>query len=557
MKIRLKLDRRGWLLGLALGLLHTGADADQDCVQAHGQRISEAVHSQLNRPDFGPIRDDVWRLYANTGGPVWFRAGHPTLAAYALGRHLEQAETKGLEADDYQARHWADWLRPYPADDCRVLETDLALSVSAMRYVSDMRTGRVEPTMLQKMHLDVTGKKYDLALFLSRLAVHGDPEDGLARIEPPFRRYHQLLAALQRYRELSEDPALSLELEKPGQSVRPGEPYADLSLLAYKLMRWGDLPPEQMPSPLEMNYPESLVAAVKKFQSRHGLEQDGIIGRDTIFQLNVSMHQRVQQIRLSLERWRWLPDDLGHRPLVINVPEYRLYAFESRQGGSYQLADTMDVIVGESYPRHQTPVFHGSMSYIVFSPYWNVPYSILKRELYEKILADPEYLAGKNYEIVDSYHPNAQILPADEDNIARLISGELKLRQTPGAHNALGAAKFMFPNDHAVYLHGTPSKRLFRKDKRAFSHGCIRLSDPPRLAAHVLENEPGWDRARVDELIKSGERTQVGLQKPLDVYVLYTTAVAGPDGVVRFLRDVYGHDERMTRVLSEARQSSI
>ncbi len=554
MKACVKLEWCGWLLLLSLGLVHTGVGADGVCMRAHWQRMMDAFHPRLGRPDFESIRDDIQRLYANSAVPLWFRGGQPTLAAYVLGSHLEQAGTKGLEGDDYEGRHWAEWLMPYPADDCRMLETDLALSISAMRYISDMRTGRVEPAMLRKMHLDVADKKYDLALFLSRLAVVGDSEAGLAHIEPPFRRYRLLLAALGQYRELALDPTLSLELEKPRRSLRPGEPYADVSRLAYKLVRWGDLHPEQTPTPLETHYPESLVPAVKRFQRRHGLEQDGIIGRETIRQLNVPMDARVQQIRLSLERWRWLPDDLGHRPLVINVPEYRLYAFESGEDGNYRLADTMDVIVGQSFPRHQTPVFHGSMSYIVFSPYWNVPYSILKRELYEKILAEPEYLTRNNYEIVDGYHPQARVLPADEQNIARLITGELKLRQTPGHHNALGAAKFMFPNDHAVYMHGTPAKRLFRKDKRDFSHGCVRLADPPRLAAHVLGQESGWDRPRVDALIESGERTLVGLSKSLDVYVLYATAVADPDGTVRFLRDVYGHDERMNQVLSEVRR---
>jgi murein L,D-transpeptidase YcbB/YkuD len=193
------------------------------------------------------------------------------------------------------------------------------------------------------------------------------------------------------------------------------------------------------------------------------------------------------------------------------------------------------------------------MSYLVFSPYWNVPYNILRRELYPKIAADPNYIEEHHFEIVDSFGRNAEVLSVNEANIARLASGDLKLRQKPGKHNALGEAKFMFPNHHAVYMHGTPAKRLFAKDKRDFSHGCIRLEDPPRLAEHVLSQEPGWDKDRIDELLESGENTLVGLSKPLDVYLVYGTAVTDPDGTVRFMRDVYGHDKNMARLLGEQR----
>jgi len=205
--------------------------------------------------------------------------------------------------------------------------------------------------------------------------------------------------------------------------------------------------------------------------------------------------------------------------------------------------------VGQAYPRFQTPVFEGAMSYIVFSPYWNVPWSITRRELMPQIEADPNYLTDNHFEIVASYLPDEAVLPATPDNLAKLTSGELFLRQRPGADNALGEAKFMFPNDHAVYLHGTPAKGLFYKDERAFSHGCIRLADPPQLAQHVLATESGWDRERIEAVIAAGRRSVVRLSRPLSVYVLYGTALADEDGSVRFMRDIYGHDARMARLL--------
>ena len=541
----------------ALLFLSTARAEEAACRDLVGQRIEPALHSLLRQPDFSLFREPVVRLYQSVDqGPLWFRQEGPTPQALAVAERLSQADAKGLQSEHYEGTHWSSWLAsleavPRTPGDCREWMLDLALTVSAMRYVSDLRVGRVDPKKL-KIHLDVAPKKYDLVSFLLELAGSAEPQLLLDRVEPPFQRYRTLLVALERYRGLAEDAELNRRLTVTGRSLRPNESYPELGRLAYRLERWGDLAPEQAAAVEGESYGRELVEAVKRFQGRHGLEQDGIIGRNTFAQLNVPMTERVQQIHLALERWRWLPDDLGYRPIVINVPEYKLYAFEYDGNGGYRQALDMEVIVGESYPKHQTPLFRGAMRYIVFSPYWNVPYSILKKELYAKIEADPGYLAEHNYQIVAAFHPRAGVLAPEPENIARLLTGELKLRQTPGAHNALGVAKFIFPNDHAVYLHGTPAKKLFKKERRDFSHGCIRIADPPRLAEHVLSRKKGWDRARVDALIAQGKWRQVSLSTPLDVYVLYGTAVADLDGTVRFFRDIYGHDERLTQALEKA-----
>jgi murein L,D-transpeptidase YcbB/YkuD len=418
-----------------------------------------------------------------------------------------------------------------------------------MRFISDLRVGRMDPQRLG-FHLDVEPKRRDLDGLLRRLSRAADPIPLLESIEPPFRRYRTLLEALARYRALNGDPRLVEPLAVPEKSVRPGDTYPDLARLVYRLERFGDLAPDPGRVLQDGLYTDELSTAVRRFQVRHGLARDGILGRETLAALNLGMEQRVRQIRLTLERWRWLPDDLGHRPVVINVPEFRLYAFEDDGAGGYRLALDMDVIVGKAYRRHQTPLFRGAMQYIVFAPYWNVPYGIQRRELYPEILKDPGYLQAHGLEIVPDYRPDAQPLPATEERIALLKTGQLKLRQPPGPDNALGVAKFIFPNDHSVYLHGTPATGLFYKYRRDFSHGCIRVADPPRLAAHVLSQEPGWDRARVDQLVASGERRTVNLSKALDVFVLYGTAVADPDGTVRFFRDIYRHDQRLADALA-------
>jgi murein L,D-transpeptidase YcbB/YkuD len=264
------------------------------------------------------------------------------------------------------------------------------------------------------------------------------------------------------------------------------------------------------------------------------------------------MAERVRQILLSLERWRWLPDNLGHRPIFVNVPEYKLFAFEDDGQGGYRLDLKMNVIVGESYPRHRTPLFHSAMRYIVFAPYWHVPRSIVRRELYEKLKENPDYLVRHNFDIVNRNGLREDPSQMDEEVLTALWRGSLKLRQRPGNRNALGEVKFIFPNDYSVYLHGTPKKGLFAKDKRALSHGCVRVADAAQLAAHVLSQESGWDRARVDALIASGKNRRVNLSVPLDVYLVYGTAVAEPDGTVRFFHDVYGYDDRLSQALERA-----
>jgi murein L,D-transpeptidase YcbB/YkuD len=559
MSMRLRGRWRYWLAALLLGSGAAGPamGSTDHCRQVLRETIASGRLPRLPHFEFSDLRPQVETLYrGRTFGTLWSLDGVPTHPSLVLTAALEEARAKGLDPGDYGAALFRSWFGGQPGaprrSDCEASLLDLALTVSAMRYIADLRSGRVDPKRLD-MHLDVGPKRLPLEEFVAELARSADPEALLARAEPPFRRYRALLQALDRYRRLMEDPELSRPLALPERSLRPGDAYPDLPRLMYKLRRLGDLPRGTAVGRSTGIYTEELSEAVRRFQRRHGLQDDGVAGKATFAELNVPMGERVRQIVLTLERWRWMPDDLGHRPVVINLPEYRLYAFEADGRRGYRLDLEMDVIVGEAYRRHQTPVFRGRLRQVVFAPYWNVPYSILRRELYPKIEADSDYLTRNQFEIVERFDPGALALEVNPDNVARLLSGELKLRQRPGPQNALGVAKFLFPNDHAVYLHGTPAKRLFDKSRRDFSHGCIRLADAPHFAAHVLRQEPDWDRARVDALVAQGEWQRVDLSNPLDVYILYATAVADPDGTVRFFRDIYGHDERLAQVMVASR----
>ena len=540
-----------WVAGLSW--LPAVAQAADSCQEPLTVFFESGQHPQLDPQDFSAYRDAAQKLYEGRDHQLlWFQDGRPRFQAQAAMEALSSADNKGLRASDYAGKQWAVWVeqlesQPGPEGECRHAWLDLALTLSSMRYVSDLRVGRVLPKKLS-LDLDVEPKRLDLAAFIQELAVAEQPVQKLEALEPGFRRYRALLDALVRYRELARDPEFATPLAVPKGSVRVGARYEELPRLIHRLVHWGDLPAQKPAVGAGKIYTAAIAEAIKKFQQRHGLQDDGVLGKEVFEQLNVSMEQRVRQILLSLERWRWMPDTLGHRPLVINVPQFELAAFENDDQDAYQQVFDMRVIVGESYPARQTPVFRGNLKHVVFAPYWLVPPKIQKEEMVPKILKDPGYLDRGNYEIVADFNPASKALPANGTNLARLQRGELKIRQRPGARNALGEILFLFPNNYAVYLHGTPSKSLFGKQKRDLSHGCIRVADPPALAAHVLKQE-GWDRKRIDALVASGDRAQVNLSQPLDVYVLYTTAVAEPDGRVRFFQDLYGHDARLAQAL--------
>jgi murein L,D-transpeptidase YcbB/YkuD len=262
---------------------------------------------------------------------------------------------------------------------------------------------------------------------------------------------------------------------------------------------------------------------------------------------------RVRQIELTLERWRWLPS-FESPPIIVNIPQFRLFAFRSIQDRKADILQ-MDVIVGRTFPKARTPVFAADMKYVIFRPYWDVPYSITQREMLPKIRANPDYLRTERLQIVvrGADDTTASVLPPTRDNIAALAAGTLRLRQQPGANNALGLVKFMLPNPYDVYLHSTPTQQLFGRSRRAFSHGCIRVSDPIALAAQVLNNAPGeWTRGAIEAAMNGTATVRVNLSRPIRVMILYGTALATEDGGIMFFDDLYGHDRRLEKLLGLA-----
>jgi murein L,D-transpeptidase YcbB/YkuD len=268
--------------------------------------------------------------------------------------------------------------------------------------------------------------------------------------------------------------------------------------------------------------------------------------------LTTPLAHRVEQIELTLERMRWLPRTLAVPPIIVNIPQFRLFAFRTPQDFAADIVQ-MNVIVGATFDSRETPVFAAPMRYIVLNPYWDVPFNIMKREQLPEIEADADWVARNGFEIVDGPGDDARPVVVTDANVKRLAQGKLRLRQVPGPANALGRIKFMFPNRHDVYLHDTPSRALFAASRRAFSHGCIRVADPMALLMHVLRDDPQWTRERIDQALAGPPATRIALPHPIPVFILYGTALATEAGDILFFDDIYSQDAKLARLLAARR----
>ena len=524
----------GW--GLGAGVLVTAAllaipsltraAAEADVAATIAAMVDSAVHPDLRWPRFPDIQEDVRRAYQSEQfAPLWVKDGQPTPQAAAVIAVVATAGDKGLDPADYDAAPlaaMADALRaatdPTPE---QIAAFDVALTVSVMRFASASYSGKINPRRLG-FALDVQPKKFDLWSLVWEIAHAPDPGPRLAALDPPFPLYGRLQSVLTQYRALAARTDLRPVPNLP--KLRPGDHDESVPVLRAWLKALGDLPSDASVPKDAKRYDDALAVAVKRFQHRHGLAPDGVIGAATLAPLQVAPAKRVRQIELGMERLRWLPYSFPDRFIIINIPEFRLRGFDDAE--PVPRVD-MNVVVGSSAQDTHTPVLHADMRFLIFRPYWLVPTSIARKEILPKADHDPTYLQRQNMVMVDG-----------------------RIRQLPGRNNALGLVKFIFPNPYHVYLHDTPTKALFQRSRRDFSHGCIRVADPPALAEFVLGD--GWDRERIRTAMTDGsDNHRVDLPMPVPVYVLYTTVVVEPDGQVDFFDDIYGHDATLDGLLAK------
>jgi murein L,D-transpeptidase YcbB/YkuD len=493
------------------------------------------------------------KLYASAGyEPLWIgitgRVSRHADEALAL---VKAAADEGLDPEAYQASHLDRLRRSLEAassSPAALAGYDVALSASTLRYLLHLHSGRVDPRTVG-FRPGAPADRPDLAAMLRSAAKDGRVIEMAAGLRPPFAQYDALRAMLSRYRRLTLVPDSARgELPPFPTALHPGERYSGLEALRYRLTALGDLP-AGAPRGDTMTYEGPFVDGVKRFQVRHGLTNDGILGTSTQAALRVPLAWRVRQIELALERLRWLPVLGPQRLIAINIPMFRLWAWESgssRRDPSFGV----NVIVGRAM-RTRTPVFVEQMREVIFRPFWNVPPSIARHEIVPLLERDPDYLRRQQMEIVRGPGDAARAVAATGENIALLKQGQLRLRQRPGPQNALGLIKFVFPNADNVYMHGTPAQALFSRSRRDFSHGCVRVEDPVALAEWVLSGGTDWGRDRILSAMAGTQSIQVPLSQPIPVVLFYTTAAVTPeDGTIHFAEDIYRHDAVLDRALT-------
>jgi murein L,D-transpeptidase YcbB/YkuD len=511
--------------------------------------IRAATLPDLRWLDFQKYQPAVKKFYDSTGGDLaWVRDLKPSPQARAIIALLENAESDGLRPEDYDGPRWDERLAMFehraPSGD-ELVRFDLAVTISAMRYVTALHNGRVDPRLL-RFEIGIHRKKFDVSDFLRRKVVNA--QDVRAAVEsagPSFPAYRRTLAALKTYLELARQDNRK-PLPVPRRTIDPGDQYAGLPSLVRLLVLLGDLPKAAENQGSGLTYEGDLVEGVKHFQERHGLEVDGRIGRRTLRALNTPLSRRVAQLQLTLERWRWMPHGLAPPLIVVNIPEFRLHALDKE----YHEVLSMKVVVGKAY-RHKTPVFVSTLTSVILRPYWNVPLSIQLRELLPDIRKNPSYLTENDYEVVDSAKDVVSEGPVSSEIMEQLRTGALSIRQRPGSKNALGLIKFEFPNQFSVYMHGTPAMVLFSKSRRDFSHGCIRVEDPVALALWALHEKPEWDLEHIQAAMDGEDTIRANPKKSINVLIVYSTAVATEEGEAHFFNDIYGYDAALEQALRE------
>jgi L,D-transpeptidase YcbB len=560
------MDSRKLLLPIILiGLSHPGSSqilqplanfgaSNNFASAAQSLSNSSAISSELqaiaargqvgNTRAFGAYREPFKTIYQSTNyTPLWLKNDELTPQANYLIETLSASRQKGLNPGDYYANDLARQSQALKGSSAAIQASfDASLTIATMRYISDLRIGRVNPKHL-KFGIDTQSKKYNLPEFIAQQVVNAqDLQSVLNQIEPPYAGYRRVEDALKQYLDLAakgDGPKVPTGIVSDKQNDSTA-----VTALADCLRLLGDLPPGTSVD----SYDGALIEAVKHFQTRHGLTPDGALGALTLRELNTPLSVRVQQIDDALERWRWMPTEFQQPPVLVNIPEFRLRAYS----GNQQVALSMNVVVGKAAPT-QTPIFTDNIQFIVFRPYWSVPSGILRRTVIPGIQKSSSYITSQRFEVTDS---KGRVVSANGDLIEGLRSGKYAIRQMPGPNNSLGLIKFMFPNTHAVYLHSTPATELFAKSRRDFSSGCIRVEKPAELASFLLRNQPDgdqpWTVERVQAAMDSGkDNRQVNLATKVPVLLLYVTAVAEEDGTIHFFDDIYGHDKRLNALLAK------
>ncbi len=479
--------------------------------------------------------------------PAWSTEEGPRAQATSLVKAIHGAILEGLEPEDYhlatietllaEVRHNIATNRSLELD--KLADLDLLLTDAFLLYGSHLSAGRVNPETIRSEWF-VKNREVDLVEILQSALDEDQIEEALETLLPQHAGYARLKRALLQYRAIMRRGGW--KVLPSGQMLR-GNRGVRIAALRSRLIVSGDLDESTDDHSL---FDQVLEQGVRRFQKRHGLDIDGIVGPATLASLNVPVEERIRQIKVNMERWRRLPHDFGRRYILVNIPNFELGVVEDDQ-----ILMTMRVVVGRTSRR--TPVFSGRMAYMVLNPYWHIPPTIAREDILPSIPKDPEYLLKTNIRVFKNWKAQAPEINPDSIDWSQITakSFSFKLRQEPGPSNALGRIKFMFPNKFDVYLHDTPARALFKKTKRSSSSGCIRVEKPIELAEYLLRADPKWTHEEILAAINSNKRQVVFIREPIAVHVLYWTAWVDEDDTIHFCDDIYGRDKMLDEALNE------
>ncbi|WP_297336983.1 L,D-transpeptidase family protein [Algoriphagus sp.] len=514
--------------------------------QGQGERIKWALAQQGKQ--LNPAEQaELFEFYQKREfKPIWLVDGFPNRQALAYQEILSQIHYEGLDPEDYQFSRISLLYSQFSSRNSvpftpELDEWEVLLTTSFYRLVNHLYYGKIDPEPLPGIWKVYKKKKPQVAIhFLTRLPMDPNLTRIFGELRPPDARYWSGVELMKQLQEEMKDFPSGFNEISFSQTLELGEKSIHLPLIRERLAQLGYSSGNDSGSdPTEFDSITWL--AIKKLQKENRLEPDGVIGKNTLAVLNASPTSKMDQISVNLERMRWMPQEFWEgKRIVVNVADFQMSYLDD--------ADTLftsEIIVGTV--KNQTPIFSAELDHLVFSPYWNVPLSIIQNELIPAIRRNPDYLARNKMEVTS--HAGKVIHPSS-------VHWDLRpfpylIRQKPGPHNSLGLVKFMFPNPYQVYLHDTPAKQLFFKASRAFSHGCIRMKKPQEFAEILLKDNPNWTIQKIREAMTRDQETQVDLNEKIPVWVLYFTFWMDEKGQPKFIQDVYGLDREVLRLLNK------
>ena len=499
----------------------------------------ELIHASIVLPKFYERR-----IYQ----PAWITADGSSIQVDSLINNIQKADLEGLRAEDYHLKKISSLReeilenkkKKRSINPGRLTDLELLCTDAFLIYGSHLLIGRIDPVTIDPEWF-ANRSELDLAKVLESALLNNQigqtlqdflPQTGYKRVRKSFLLYQKI------------DSLGGYSLVPDGPKLQKGDKNNRILFLRKRLETSGEIKPEI--SQNDTLFDDFLEDAVRLFQRRYGLDSDGIVGKGTLSELNIPAIERVDQLRVNLERWRWLPQNLGEKYILVNIANFELDVVENNE-----MILSMRVVVGKTFRR--TPVFSDKVSYLVLNPYWNVPPTITKNDVLPEIRKNVDYLAQKNMKVFLGWGADTKEIDPTTVEWYKITGSNnpYRFRQEPGPDNVLGRIKFMFPNQFDIYLHDTPSRELFAKAERAFSSGCIRIEKPFELAEYLLRADPKWTNSAIQSAIDKKTEQTVRLPEPINVHLLYWTAWADDDSTIHFRKDIYGRDKRLLEALQE------